>query len=134
MNKPCGIEVGSMVDNHTADGEQSVLQPTVATSLTLVHSELRITMAAALTGALKRVPNSMRTTPAGRTWETQMATPHMVMATLDNEAPCSLLMDVLRESECPIVQRLRVAIINQYADTMAPLIAKARSEAQGGKA
>jgi hypothetical protein len=95
--------------------------------LAAVSAELRTKMAQALSGFISTVP-SFRIVSMSQTIECESIVADEVSEALQEMEPMHYLLMALKDSPCPLVSKLRVSIINQYAHSTAERVAEARDE------
>lgn len=112
------------------------LQPSLAHSQLqrdVTFTELRTALLAGMQLALVRVPGyAMRPGPTGAGdvyVETERPYVEELINTLDHVEPLEQFLRVLKDSECPIVAKLRLTLADVYARTMVDGLVKARSAA-----
>jgi len=95
--------------------------------LAAIGAELRTKMAQALSGFISTVP-SFRIVSMSQTIECESIVADEVSEALQEMEPMHYLLMALKDSPCPLVSKLRVSIINQYAHSTAERVAEARDE------
>lgn len=95
-----------------------------------LHAELTNDMQRALAGLQNAVPSFAGGTSTGLPREVLRATADEVYGTLDFCEVMGELMLALKDSTCPIVAKLRHAVIKRYVNENADSIAEARGAYQ----
>lgn len=101
-----------------------------ASSLEDLHAELTNDMERALAGLQNAVPSFAGGTSTGLPREVPRATADEVYGTLDFCEVMGELMLALKDSTCPLVAKLRHAVIKRYVNENADSIAEARGAYQ----
>lgn len=96
-------------------------------SLADLHAELTNDMQRALAGLQGHVPGFV--SYGGTTREMPMSAADEVVSALDHMTCAAALMLVLKDSACPLVAKLRLAVIDRYVENNADVIAEARGVA-----
>jgi hypothetical protein len=92
----------------------------VAAEVDVVRQELKESMLLAMTGAGSKVPGHVDGRPV------MLAAPHAVHEALQHLSAIAVMQQVLAESECPLVRKLRIALATGYAQMNAEQIAASR--------
>lgn len=101
-----------------------------ASGLEDLHAELTNDMQRALAGLQNAVPSFAGGTSTGLPREVLRATADEVYGTLDFCEVMGELMLALKDSTCPLVAKLRHAVIKRYVNENADSIAEARGAYQ----
>lgn len=116
---------------HTAETRRHLGRIEAADSaLEELHAELTNDMQRALAGLQNAVPSFAGGTSTGLPREVLRATADEVYGTLDFCEVMGELMLALKDSTCPIVAKLRHAVIKRYVNENADSIAEARGAYQ----
>lgn len=114
FNTLAAIQHQKRIDAAAADGE----------AVAVVHEELRVAMLAAMQLVTNKVPGYA--THSGVHTETERPYVEELIDTLDHVEPLEQFLRVLKDSECPMVARLRLSLADVYARTTVDGVALAR--------